>query len=590
METFIAIQKQLESELLILKKQKSLLSNLRLLFFVLFALSGYYYIKTDITWVMLLAFVWFGVFIVFVIKSSSVASAIGLKNDAIEVIEQIKMDDRLDEYSHLNREYFDNVYNKDLDILEGKSLFNRLNKTQSLVGNFKLKQFLSHLLVDRDVILQRQAGIKELEQKSKWMTDFLTLSRRVQLSTAEVFGQSETQFKNQSLRFLPLGIGCINAIVFIYLAVLGFPKKAVFFWIVIAIPIGFLLNFAFQKKINAALSYTYLNASQLENLIELLQLIEHENFETTLNQELQQGLIQAQKSSEQLKGVKASMEALEAVGFPIVGFLLNSLSLWRLYFTIQLEKRVALVVENNAQWIQNISTFEALISLAIFNSKFKNFTTPIISKSPNAFILEGAFHPLLHEETVVRNDFSTNRSRNIAIITGANMAGKSTFLRTIGTNLVLGMNGANVSAEQMEFYPMDIFTSIRTVDNLASGDSYFKNEINKLRILIERLENGFPQYVILDEILKGTNSQDKLIGSQRFLEKLMDFDTDLIGFIATHDLALTKMEEQYSDHIINYCFELKNVNDHYFSDYKLVRGTTKVMNAIFLMKHFGIIK
>ena len=590
MESFLEIQKRLESELITLKKRKNLLSNIRLLFFILFAVTGYYYIKTDLFWLMLLALVLFAIFIIFVVKSSTVRSAISLKNDAIDVIELIKLDDRVDEYSHLNSEYFDNVYNKDLDILEGQSLFNRLNKTQSLIGNFQLKQFLSNVITNRDEILQRQESLKELQSKPNWITEFLTLSKRIQLSTSVIFGQSETQFKNQSLRFLPIIIGGINTLFFIYLAVIGFPKKAVFFWVVIAVPIGFILNFAFQKKINSALSYTYLNANQLENLIELFQLIENENFETKLNQDLKQGLIQVQKSSEQLKGVKASMESLEAVGFPIIGFLLNSLSLWKLYFTIQLEKRVALVVENNEQWIQNISTLEALTSFAIFNSKFKNFTTPIISTLPNKFVLDKAFHPLLDEETVVRNDFSTNRSRNVAIITGANMAGKSTFLRTIGTNLVLGMNGANVSAESMEFFPMDIFTSIRTVDNLASGDSYFKNEINKLRILIDRLENGNPQYVILDEILKGTNSQDKLIGSQKFLEKLINFDTDMVGFIATHDLELTKMEEQYNDNIINYCFELKNVNDHYFSDYKLIKGTTKVMNAIFLMKHFGIIE
>ena len=141
----------------------------------------------------------------------------------------------------------------------------------------------------------------------------------------------------------------------------------------------------------------------------------------------------------------------------------------------------------------------------------------------------------------------------VVVIVGPSGCGKSTFLRTVGTNLVLAMNGAKVSAEKMSFYPMDLFTSIRTVDNLSSGDSYFKNEINKLKILIERLENNQPQIIILDEILKGTNSEDKLIGSQKFLEKLIKSPTKLIGFIATHDLELTKMESENPDHIINYC-------------------------------------
>ena len=169
------------------------------------------------------------------------------------------------------------------------------------------------------------------------------------------------------------------------------------------------------------------------------------------------------------------------------------------------------------------------------------------------------------------------------------MAGKRTFLRTVGTNLVLAMNGANVSADEMFFYPMNLFTSIRTVDNLSSGDSYFKNEINKLKILIDRLEAEIPHYIILDEILKGTNSEDKLIGSQKFLVKLMNMPTQLVGFIATHDLELTKLENEFPAHIINYCFELKNIDNNYLSDYKLRKGTTKIMNAIFLMKQFRII-
>ncbi len=169
------------------------------------------------------------------------------------------------------------------------------------------------------------------------------------------------------------------------------------------------------------------------------------------------------------------------------------------------------------------------------------------------------------------------------------MAGKSTFLRTVGTNLVLAMNGAKVSAEKMTFYPMDLFTSIRTVDNLSSGDSYFKNEINKLKILIDRISSDQPQFIILDEILKGTNSQDKLIGSQKFLEKLIQSPTKLVGFIATHDLELTKMEENFPEHIVNYCFELKNIKSQYFSDYILRKGTTQTMNALYLMRQFNII-
>ena len=263
--------------------------------------------------------------------------------------------------------------------------------------------------------------------------------------------------------------------------------------------------------------------------------------------------------------------------------------MWRLHYSIKFENEVQKTVHQIKPWLDELAKLETFVSFALFNDKYKSFTFPEIVDKPYALKITNGFHPLLDEKIVVKNDFETNRPSNIAIITGANMAGKSTFLRTVGTNLVLAMNGAKVSAEKMSFYPMDLFTSIRTVDNLSSGDSYFKNEINKLKILIERLENNQPQIIILDEILKGTNSEDKLIGSQKFLEKLIKSPTKLIGFIATHDLELTKMESENPDHIINYCFELKNVDNNYYSDYKLRKGTTKMMNAIFLMKQFRII-
>jgi DNA mismatch repair ATPase MutS len=202
---------------------------------------------------------------------------------------------------------------------------------------------------------------------------------------------------------------------------------------------------------------------------------------------------------------------------------------------------------------------------------------------------EKLVHPLLFNEKVVSNDFKINSETEISIITGANMTGKSTFLRTVGINLVLAMNGCPVAAKEFSFIPMGLFTSMRTSDSLNDGTSYFNAEILRLRSLVENLEKGTPQFIILDEILKGTNSQDKLTGSELFLEKLMKSSTLFSCLIATHDLELTKIEEKFPLKIKNYCFELQNQNGELLTDYKLQNGITKSMNAIYLMKKFGII-
>ena len=590
MEQYYNIQAQFQADLNVLKKRKSGLSNLRLLFFVLFAIAFYFYVSEDNLSILLISLALFFAFMVFVVKSTNIGKKINYLEDALAALDVIFKDDQPNVYHHFDGEFFNNVYNKDLDIIEGQSLFNRINKTQSAIGSYRLKHFLSHVLLDKNQIHLRQKAFAELKEKRSFIVEFLTLSKRAGIQQSEIFGAIQRQFYGKTVQFIPIIFTIIHAIIFIYLATIGFDKKAVFFWIVISIPIGFITNLMFKNKVNQALSYAFVTADQLQNLIDLFALVEKETFEQDLNQEVQKQLISDQgKASDQLKNVRSSLESLEAVGFPIIGFLLNNFLLWKLFFTVQIENRIEKVAINNAQWIDGISNLEAYISFAVFNTKYSSFITPTISDQIFDLQLRQAFHPLLNEEIAVKNSFESHRKNNIAIITGANMAGKSTFLRTVGTNLVLAMNGANVSAEEMVFYPMDLFTSIRTVDNLSSGDSYFKNEINKLKILIDRLDQNLPQYIILDEILKGTNSQDKLIGSQKFLEKLMHHPTNLVCFIATHDLELTKMEEEYPNHIVNYCFELKNVDEHYYSDYQLRKGTTQVMNAIYLMKEFKII-
>ena len=591
MEDFLLFEEKFKIQLNQLRKQKNLFSNIRLLFFVL-TLVDFYFIFSDYSIArLILGVVLLVCFLFFVSKSVKLSREIGFVEDQLNLIEIIKTDDRVDEYKFINDEFFSNIYNKDLDILEGASIFNRINKTQSYIGNFQLKYFLSNILTDKSAIEVRQTALKELEEKKEWMLKFLMFSKRINIDRFVLFEDFNRQFKNINLRFLPIIFGSVNILILLYLAFLGFPKKMVFFWIVTVIPVSFFIQLIFKNRVNTTLSYSFINANQLENLIALAEHIEKESFVQDLNKNTAKAFVnEGKKSSDQLKEMKAALGGFEALGFPIIGFILNYFLLWKLYHTIQFENKVNKVIVNNGLWVENIAIFEALISFAVFNIKFSHFNTPTISDNPNYLNIEEVFHPLLDESIAIKNSFLSDRNQSINIITGANMAGKSTFLRTVGVNLILAMNGLKVSAKAMNFYPMDVFTSIRTADNLSSGDSYFKNEINKLKILIDYLDDNKNQYIILDEILKGTNSKDKLIGSQKFLEKLMKSKTDLVCFIATHDLELTKMEEIYPDNIVNYCFELKNVDQNYISDYKLQKGTTQIMNAIFLMKEFKIIE
>ena len=167
------------------------------------------------------------------------------------------------------------------------------------------------------------------------------------------------------------------------------------------------------------------------------------------------------------------------------------------------------------------------------------------------------------------------------------MAGKSTYLRTIGTNLILAQIGAVVCAESFTFSPVEMFTSIRTNDSVQNNESYFFAELKRLHQIIEKLESGETLFVIVDEMLRGTNSKDKHDGSQNFVKKLLKFNC--YGIFATHDIDIGNMQSQYPENIDTKCFEISFEGDNLIFDYKLKNGISQNLNATYLMKKMGII-
>jgi DNA mismatch repair ATPase MutS len=193
---------------------------------------------------------------------------------------------------------------------------------------------------------------------------------------------------------------------------------------------------------------------------------------------------------------------------------------------------------------------------------------------------------LLNNKTRVVNNFELDNLQKFTIITGANMAGKSTFLRAIGVNLILAMSGASVSATKFSFTPLPLFSSMRTADSLSENESYFYSELKRLQLIVNKLKSGEKLFIILDEILKGTNSKDKAEGSKKFVQQLINYKT--AGIIATHDLSLCSLKNDFPSQIENSYFDVEIENDNLIFDYKLKPGICSNMNAQFLMKKMGI--
>ncbi|NOX46905.1 MAG: DNA mismatch repair protein MutS, partial [Chlorobi bacterium] len=218
-----------------------------------------------------------------------------------------------------------------------------------------------------------------------------------------------------------------------------------------------------------------------------------------------------------------------------------------------------------------------------FNNPEAEF--PQVKNSDYIFKAEELGHPLIPKVERVDNEVGV-KVKGFSIITGANMAGKSTYLRTIGVNLILGMIGAPVCGRGITISPIQLYTSIRTDDSLQKNESYFYSELKRLKAIIDELKKGTKLFIILDEILRGTNSKDKHAGSEALLKQLIDLKAS--GIIATHDVALGNLEKSFPEHIKNRCFEV-DINGSVLSfDYKLRDGVSKNMNATILMREMGI--
>jgi len=237
-------------------------------------------------------------------------------------------------------------------------------------------------------------------------------------------------------------------------------------------------------------------------------------------------------------------------------------------------------------WLDVVTKGEVLGSLATFSFNHPAFTYPSIH---TALAIDGIAvgHPLIPGDECVPNDVLLDGDQSVLIITGANMAGKSTFLRAIGVNLVLALSGAVVCAKSFHCPIIAMRSGMRTADSLKDHESYFYAELNRLKTIMDELKNDKPLLILLDEILKGTNSTDKQLGSIALVKQLLQHPC--LALIATHDLVLGALEKEFPAQLRNFCFEATIENDQLSFDYKLKPGLAQTMNATYLMKKMGII-
>lgn len=507
-------------------------------------------------------------------------------------------------------------YSFDMDIFGKGSLYNRLCRIVTTGGADRLAGILDSAAcrtaaADRSVASQdkpssrcvtsvpalpseidrRQKAISELAEMEEWRTDFLSAAYKGNIDTGAILkalheakeaGIPEAALSRKGLTMVASSIA-IFVVLLILTVFTPLPADFVCLWTVaqLAVSIG-----ASAKAIKMISKSVEKISVSTKRFVSLLHIITEAQFREEDNK-LVASVLKGSNGAEalnSLKELKAILDALDRRANVLGLVIFNALGysdffLVRRYLRWQRDN-----VASFERWVDAVSLMDAMVSMATMRCNEPQAVMPVVTDSEEVvFEAKGLYHPFLGEKAV-KNDFTILDS-NYYIVTGANMAGKSTFLRSIGVNYILAMCGMPVFAESLRVSVFNLFSSMRTSDDLTHGISYFNAELLRLRQLLDNVRQAWHTLIILDEILKGTNSLDKLNGSRMFLEAIAKLPVS--GLIATHDLELSKMADEYPARFHNFCFEIK-LSDAITYTYKISPGVARNQNATYLLK--GILK
>ena len=482
----------------------------------------------------------------------------------------------------------DHLYANDLDIFGHASLFQFVNRTVSEMGSAQLAQWLLYPATAEE-IPQRQDAVKELGTKIPW-------GQKLQAHGKEVRINIRTKERLQNWldepaifsKFMPwrwlryvlpaISVGITVAYIF------GLVPLNVFYINLLLMAVVALPQ---EKKVNHLHNQLSKMAEELDQLSRSIATIEKENFRTPYLVNLQQQYKQEHATaSKRIKELKKILDRLDIRYNIVLVFPLNLLLLWNIQQMLDLEKWKDEHEADVSNWFDTLGIFEALQSFAVLNFNNPDWVFPELKATHFQIAATNLGHPLIASTKRVNNFIDIHRKASIMLVTGSNMAGKSTYLRSVGTNIVLAMAGSPVCAHSFVFSPVTLISSMRVADNLEESTSTFYAELKKLKTVIDKVNRKEKVFILLDEILRGTNSLDRHTGSKALLRQLIK--QEAAGILATHDVDLAALEATYPDNIFNFHFDVQVEKEELYFDYRLKPGVCTSLNASILMKKIGI--
>jgi len=479
-------------------------------------------------------------------------------------------------------------YANDIDILGKASLFQYINRTNSDMGAATLAEWLLQPATE-DSIMERQAAIKELSNNTNWQQELQATGKekKIKKQTQQRLRDwlaEETEFTKhpywQALKYIVPAI----MIAVILLNAFSFISDPIRNYFLLASAI---LAFVVAKKVMSVYLQVSKMVDELDVMADSILVIEKATFNAPLLQQWQSVFIHEKgTASFELKELKQILARFDYRLNPVIFIPLAIVLQWDLQQVIALEKWKKRNQQNIHQWFDTLGKLEAISSLATIHFNHPNWCFPVLQKEHFSITGTAIGHPLINANKRVNNFINISHKGELMLITGSNMAGKSTYLRSIGINTALAMAGSVVCATSFSTSPVQLMTSMRIADNLEENTSTFYAELKKLKGIIDKVNNNEKVFILLDEILRGTNSLDRHTGSKALIQQLIKHKA--AGIIATHDIELAKLKEEYPDNILNYYFDVQVSNDELYFDYRLKPGVCGSLNASILMKKIGI--
>lgn len=478
-------------------------------------------------------------------------------------------------------------YSQDLDIFGKGSLFQFINTASTYLGRHRLRDLLTSPIKSIQEISDRQEAVIDLAQKLDWRQKYMAegMAQSKKHDPKELFswGNSIDAFYRK-----PLVIAAFRSIpiITIVIGILTFTSSEPNYFILIAaLLIQFVILKINSRKRVGMLEITSKYMGNVKAYDKMLCVLEKEQFNTPYLEGLKDRL-KNDKGNTSCEQIRQLVKIVDAISnrHSLIYVIFNIVFLMDYQFMFALEKWKEKAGSNLESWLNIIGEFEALSSLSILRHDYPEWTMPELSEAMPLFYAEEMGHPLLVDSSV-SNDLKFEFPENILLITGSNMSGKSTLLRTCGINLVLAYAGTVVCAKTFKCSVMNIYTCMRVSDNLEKNISSFYAELLRIKMIVKAVEEGQRIFFLLDEIFKGTNSIDRHTGAKALIKKFSK--EKILGLISTHDLELGDLEKE-SDKVTNYHFQEYYENNEIFFDYKLRTGVSETRNAEFLMKMAGI--